>query len=80
MSFFYDGPAKAKPYIGEIAADFKQTLEDTSKCSEEIYPMEVLLRTSMGDLNLNLDTDESYAIKIEYTGKFSLKFPMEINY
>lgn len=68
MDVRYQGSPQAEEFLSKTINNFKKTLGDSSKCSFINYKVDLLLNTSNGDLDLNINTDESYQLKIEFTG------------
>lgn len=69
--FYLNCHDQVKEYLYNNVHYFANPLSDTMNCNGTSYPMDVYLNTSAQDLNLNLNTDESYRINGNFRGRIS---------
>ncbi|XP_072397164.1 chitooligosaccharidolytic beta-N-acetylglucosaminidase-like isoform X2 [Diabrotica undecimpunctata] len=68
--FYFNGPVNTMGHLNKFTHYFEEQLkkEEPFSCEDNLYDLKVYLTPINDDLSLDLHTDESYTIKMDYKG------------
>ncbi|KAG5879927.1 hypothetical protein JTB14_009301 [Gonioctena quinquepunctata] len=69
MVFEFNGPTETINFLTELTSYFKNELkrQEPIECDKDMYDMHIHLNPASYDISLELDTDESYNLNLDFT-------------